>query len=445
MRSKITSTGPIGITGAASLTALLALATTAHADTWTSTDPSPAIPDLGTAVLAVDVDTAFTIRDVNVIVTVEHDNLAQLTLALRHPDGTEILLAQGAPGTALMHTVFDDEAGGPLSGSSPYTASFQPIGSLAAFDGKPSNGKWRLRVVDGAATGDGVLRSASLAFNGLTFNSPDVPIFMQAWAAGHYSSLLPVPADVEIADLDLSIYIEHTCVNDLYVDLVGPTGLEIPVTHRPPACFTEGFRGTTFDDEATADLESAGDVYHGRFLPEPGDPMFFGFDGFDGGSCGGEWLLKIYDVAFDDGGWVRGWSVHVTPAGPCVDVVASAQPYGAGTAGALGVPALAATTDPEPGKTLVLHAGNSSGTTAQALLAVGFQSASIPGKGGVLLVDTAFSIPLLLPAAGLTLPAVLPGDASLCGLKLYLQTLQADAEAPQGVAFSAGLKLVFGA
>jgi subtilisin-like proprotein convertase family protein len=442
MRSKLTVTGRTGITGAASLTALLALAMTAHADTWTSTDPSPAIPDLGTAVLAVDVDTAFTIRDVNVIVTLKHDNLAQLTLALRHPDGTEILLAQGAHGTALYHTVFDDEAGGPLSGGSPYTASFQPIGPLAAFDGKSSEGSWRLRVVDGVATGDGELNSATLAFNGLTFNSTDVPLALPTFGVGSYGSVLTVPVDVEVADLDVSLYIEHTYPSDLRIDLLGPQGVEVALAHFLPGGFGTGLKGTTFDDEASLQIWDALDPYHGRFLPYLGNQGLFGFDG---ASSAGAWRLRLADIDPDDGGALRGWSMHVTPTGPCVDVVATAQSYGAGTSGTLGVPALSAQTDPEPGQTLVVFAGNSSGAPAQALLAVGFQLASIPGKGGVLLVDPAFSFPLLLPAAGLTLPAVLPGDASLCGLTLYLQTLQADVAAPQGVAFSRGLQLVFGA
>jgi len=439
MRSKLV---PTGFPVAASLVALLAVATAAHADTWTSIETSPAIPDLGIAFLPIYVDAAFTIRDVNVIVTLKHDDLSQLTLELRHPDGTVVQLAQGAPGDALCQTVFDDEAGGPLSGGSPYTASFQPIGSLAALDGKPSDGKWRLRAVDGAATGDGVLNSFSLAFNGLTFNSTDVPITLPGFGVGTYGSVLHVPVDVEIADVDVSLYIEHGFADDLRIDVLGPSGVQVEVVHGAPGGWGSGFLGTTFDDEASVDLFSSMDPFHGRFLPSGTAPMLLGFDG---GSTAGTWRLRVTDIDPDDGGAVRGWSVHVTPAGPCADVVASAQSYGAGTAGALGVPALSAQTDPEPGKTLVLAAGNSSGAPAQALLAVGFQPASIPGKGGVLLVDMAFSLQVLLPATGVALPAVLPDDASLCGVTLYLQTLQADAAAPKGVAFSEGLKLVFGA
>lgn len=444
MRGQPARTDVIGVARAASLAALLVLASSARADTWTSTDPSPDILDLATTTLAVDVDAAFPIRDVNVIVTLQHANLSQLTITLGHPDGTEVLLAQGAPGTAFFHTVFDDEAGGPLSGHAPYTSSFQPIGSLAAFDGKHAAGKWRVQVVDGVAGGEGDLRSVSLAFNGLTFNSPDVPVAIEAFGLNWhlFDSLLTVPADVEVADLDVSLYIEHTYPGDLHLDLRGSAGYEGKLLDWVGPGIGSGFKGTTLDDEASVLIQSVPDPYHGRFLPELADPMLAGFDG---SSAAGMWKLKITDDDPQDGGWLRGWSVHVTPAGPCADVVASAQSYGAGTAGALGVPALSAQTDPEPGKTLVLFAGNSSGAPAQALLFVGFDSASIPGKGGVLLVDASFSIPLLLKATGLTLPVPLPGDASLCGVEVFLQTLQSDTAAPKGVAFSTGLKLVFGA
>ena len=442
MRGQAARTVVIGVTRTASLAALLALATSARADSWTSTDPSAPIMDFGSTVLAVNVDASFTIRDLNVIVTLHHDDLAQLTIALRHPDGTQILLAQGAPGNWLYHTVFDDEAGGPLSGGSPYTASFQPLGSLAAFDGKDSLGQWRVRVVDATATGVGQLHSATLAFNGLTFNSTNVPVMLPGFGVGQYSSSITVPVAVEVADVDVSVYIEHSFAADLWIDLLGSHSVKAELAHAFQGGWGSGLRGTTFDDESSFQLWNALDPYHGRFQPWSANP---GLAGYDGTSSAWTWTLKIQDNDPEDGGFLRGWSLHVTPAGPCADVVASAQSYGAGLAGTLGVPALSAQTDPEPGKTLTLFAGNSSGTPAQALLAVGFQPANIPGKGGVLLVDMAFGVSLLLPASGSALPAVLPGDASLCGVQVFLQTLQADAAAPKGVAFSAGLKLVFGA
>lgn len=128
-----------------------------------------------------------------------------------------------------------------------------------------------------------------------------------------------------------------------------------------------------------------------------------------------------------------------------ITAVANWNNYGAGWAGTNGVPALTAKSDPVVGKTLKLDLDNSAGVSTAGLLMLGVAKASIPtGKGGTLLVAPFQSIPLAIPAGGLTLSGPIPSDPALYGFDLYLQALEADAGASKGISFTRGLDLFFG-
>jgi subtilisin-like proprotein convertase family protein len=82
-----------------------------------------------------------------------------LVVALQHPDGTEVVLAnkQGGSGQnygtgypsagATVSTIFDDRAATAISaGSAPFAGTYRPDGALANFIGKSVAGAWRLRL-----------------------------------------------------------------------------------------------------------------------------------------------------------------------------------------------------------------------------------------------------------------------------------------------------------
>ena len=52
--------------------------------------------------------------------------------------------------------------------------------------------------------------------------------------------------------------------------------------------------------------------------------------------------------------------------------------------------------------------------------------------------------PLLLPGAGLSMPATIPGDVELACLAVLLQVLESDSGASNGVSFTPGLQLDLG-
>ena len=97
--------------------------------------------------------------DLDVYVRIDHSYDRDLVLALEHPDGSEVLLVRrrgrggnhfgtGACGEAV-YTVFDQAAAVPITnGAAPFAGRYRPEGTLDAFNGKPLNGTWRLRMSD---------------------------------------------------------------------------------------------------------------------------------------------------------------------------------------------------------------------------------------------------------------------------------------------------------
>ena len=100
------------------------------------------------------------VTDLNVFLRIDHTYDWDLTLALQHPDGTEVLLVNqrgasgnnfgaGECGTGAVYTVLDQSAALTIaSGRAPFTNSYRPEATLEAFNGKPLNGTWRLRIKD---------------------------------------------------------------------------------------------------------------------------------------------------------------------------------------------------------------------------------------------------------------------------------------------------------
>jgi Tol biopolymer transport system component len=133
--------------------------------------------------------------------------------------------------------------------------------------------------------------------------------------------------------------------------------------------------------------------------------------------------------------------------GPCVFLVtrplrdATADPYGDGLAGTLGVPDLSASA-PLLNRPFDLTLGNSSGAWTIALLMTGTASAQIPtALGGDLLVVPIWSQLVAVPVDGFDLSTSLPPDERLAALDFYLQALELDPGAVHGVSFTAGLEL----
>lgn len=110
-----------------------------------------------------------TLLDVDCLVNIEHTYLADITVSLISPSGTEIILAGGLGWERdnYTNTYFDDEAQFAIDDTNfipPYTGSFKPLEKLWLLDGENSFGSWQLKVVDNGPNDGGRLLNWSVKF-----------------------------------------------------------------------------------------------------------------------------------------------------------------------------------------------------------------------------------------------------------------------------------------
>jgi subtilisin-like proprotein convertase family protein len=137
-----------------------------------SADVPLMLPDVTTVYSTNAVSNAGAILDVDVALYLTHTWDGDLEIAVQHPDGTEAILADNRGGSgdgygsncvASARTTFDDEAGTPISaGAAPFVGSYRPDSALSNFDGKATDGTWKLRVSDIYAGDSGTLYCWSL-------------------------------------------------------------------------------------------------------------------------------------------------------------------------------------------------------------------------------------------------------------------------------------------
>lgn len=138
-------------------------------DVVASTDVPKTITSAGPTVVqsTLNVDSAWTILDVNVTMTISHTYDSDLKIILTSPSGTSVCLASdlGGTGDNFTGTVLDDEASLLLvNGSPPFSNTFQPEYPLSVLDGESTSGIWTLTIYDQFQFDGGSLNSWSLSF-----------------------------------------------------------------------------------------------------------------------------------------------------------------------------------------------------------------------------------------------------------------------------------------
>lgn len=100
------------------------------------------------------------LEKIKVWIRIDHTWDSDMVIALQHPDGSEVILANrrggsqnhfgtGNCGENVNYTTFDMEAASAISNAAaPFAGSFRPDGDLGAMVGKPAPGVWRLRITD---------------------------------------------------------------------------------------------------------------------------------------------------------------------------------------------------------------------------------------------------------------------------------------------------------
>ena len=235
-------------------------------------DPTITIPD------------NFSIRDLNLTLSTAGFSAKDLTVDLVGPDGTTVRIfsaAKAQVASNFSQTTFDDQA--PLSINDALVASlstFRPVGRLDAFDGTMSAGTYTLQFRSasaGSGAALGVLSNWQLVASRqaplqnptveVRYDSTDVPQTIPIRQT--IESKIVIPENFQISDLNLQLNIAHTNDPDLSAELVGPTGIVVPLfSGVGNSGTTDDFQDTIFDDQADLPISSGGPPFASRYQPQ---------------------------------------------------------------------------------------------------------------------------------------------------------------------------------
>lgn len=108
-----------------------------------------------------------------------------------------------------------------------------------------------------------------------------------------------------IADLNVTLNIDHTNLDDLEVFLIGPGGERLSLV-RNVGGTGDNFENTVLDDEVSTDIAAGSAPFTASFRPDR--PL----DAFDGLEPNGDWTLEINDTATGELGTLIDWSLDFT-------------------------------------------------------------------------------------------------------------------------------------
>lgn len=142
-----------------------------------------------------------------------------------------------------------------------------------------------------------------------TYDSTDVPKPIAdsttVW------SVINVPDDKTIVDVDVKLNIRHTWDEDVDIFLISPGGTRIELSTDNGGS-GDNYTNTVFDDEAAPSITSGTAPFAGSYRPEGLLSVV------DGTSAAGTWKLEVTDDSNQDTGTLISWSLTVTyPAEPC--------------------------------------------------------------------------------------------------------------------------------
>ena len=333
------------------------------------------VPDLGQTTSTINIPqfpAGAAVGKVRVqIQSLTFPRLSDLDIALVHTDAitgltTSVQLANSSvtapPGTLsganLSNTLFADasDGGAPLStGTAPYTGTFAPVGSLAAFTGSDGTGNWNLVFTDRVTGKVGTINAWRLFLfpnNGTpvvvantTFVQPvpDLPIpgpvpsfnAISDIVVPDVNAALPAGASpIVVGDVIVDLNLAHANDSDLTVDLVhtdssGVTKAVRLVNQRGGT--GDGFLGTRFDDNATQGIQYQNGArnapFTGTWRAEEGVGAYAGdpptwtrpplgtsaLNFFKGTDPAGTWSLYIRDVGGQNVGVLQNWSLTILP------------------------------------------------------------------------------------------------------------------------------------
>ena len=165
---------------------------------------------------------------------------------------------------------------------------------------------WRIKPKNSGCSG--VFSTESKFTTGVcsgSLNSIDVPLVIATTANVTIESTLNIPSGVVISDINLTMNLTHTWINDLTATLISPAGTQVQLFARP--CTSANIQNivATFDDSGSTVVCGSNPGISGVVQPTQA------LSAFNGENSTGTWTLRILDAFNQDGGSLDSWSLNI--------------------------------------------------------------------------------------------------------------------------------------
>lgn len=166
---------------------------------------------------------------------------------------------------------------------------------------------WRVLPKNVACTG---VYSTGYKFTTGTINcgttaSTNVPLTIATTANATINSTLNIPAGGTIGDVNVTMNVTHTWINDMTATLISPSGTQVQLFAQP--CTSNNIQNiiATFDDNGANVVCGTNPGISGTVK------SFQLLSAFNGQSSTGTWTLRIVDAFNQDGGALNSWSLNI--------------------------------------------------------------------------------------------------------------------------------------
>lgn len=166
---------------------------------------------------------------------------------------------------------------------------------------------WRILPKNSACSG--VYSSSYLFKTGQitcdSFSSTNVPVTIPTSANVTVNSTLTVPTTGIISDVNISVNISHSWVNDVTLTLISPSGTQVQLVAQPCTYASLLNIVATFDDSGSPIVCGVNPAISGTVVP------LQSLSAFNGQQMNGIWTLRVLDSVQGDGGAINSWSLNI--------------------------------------------------------------------------------------------------------------------------------------
>jgi subtilisin-like proprotein convertase family protein len=141
-------------------------------------------------------------------------------------------------------------------------------------------------------------------------SSTNIPVAISSGGTPTINSTLNIPSGSSISDINITMNITHTWINDLTATLISPTGTQLVLFDMP--CISADIQNivATFDDAGSSIVCGVNPGISGVVIPQNALSVF------NSQSPVGTWTLRIRDNFNQDGGSLNSWSLNICSVQP---------------------------------------------------------------------------------------------------------------------------------